>query len=313
MATNIYVGESWLREQYVVKARSLKEIAIDLGCSEALVTSALRRFDIPLRTNNGNDKLTKEWLQAQYAAQKTIETIALEANCSTATVSRKLRELGIVVRRPRHESAFDIIGLRFGQLTVLEKKTGKVVCACACGRKVRCTPGSLTSGSIQSCSKCAWSGIGQADTALVMVISKARSAALKRGLQFAVGNEFLTELYNAQGRMCALSGVRLNVASNAQEHKSGLTTASLDRVDSNLGYVEGNVQWVHKDVNCMKWNLRQHEFIQWCHAIANHMPIQPIGAQTEVALTESDDNADASEWDSDLWRQVTKNAASRPI
>ena len=41
-------------------------------------------------------------------------------------------------------------------------------------------------------------------------------------------------------------------------------TASLDRIDSNLDYIEGNVQWVHKRVNAMKSDMSTKEFLEWC-------------------------------------------------
>lgn len=45
-------------------------------------------------------------------------------------------------------------------------------------------------------------------------------------------------------------------------------TASLDRIDSSRGYVEGNVQWVHKDVNFMKQALSQERFVELCTLVA---------------------------------------------
>lgn len=41
----------------------------------------------------------------------------------------------------------------------------------------------------------------------------------------------------------------------------------LDRIDSSKGYIEGNVQWVHKDVNMMKQNYSQKYFIEMCKKI----------------------------------------------
>jgi len=37
-----------------------------------------------------------------------------------------------------------------------------------------------------------------------------------------------------------------------------------------MGYVEGNVQWVHKIVNFMKQALPDNEFINWCRIIVNN-------------------------------------------
>ena len=44
-------------------------------------------------------------------------------------------------------------------------------------------------------------------------------------------------------------------------------TASLDRIDSNLGYVKGNVQWVHKHINVMKNIFNQDMFIFLCNQV----------------------------------------------
>lgn len=48
------------------------------------------------------------------------------------------------------------------------------------------------------------------------------------------------------------------------------TTASLDRIDSDQGYILGNIQWVHKIVNIMKQDTVQSEFIGWCRAVVAH-------------------------------------------
>ena len=44
-------------------------------------------------------------------------------------------------------------------------------------------------------------------------------------------------------------------------------TASLDRIDSKLGYTSNNIQWVHKDLNYMKSDLDQSVFIEWCRKV----------------------------------------------
>lgn len=77
------------------------------------------------------------------------------------------------------------------------------------------------------------------------------------------------ELFLKQERKCALSKEEIRFPSNYKD-KTG--TASLDRIDSNLGYVEGNVQWVHKDVNKMKSDFSEEYFICWCKKIAGIKP-----------------------------------------
>jgi hypothetical protein len=46
-------------------------------------------------------------------------------------------------------------------------------------------------------------------------------------------------------------------------------TASLDRIDSSRGYIEGNVQWVHKMANMCKQHYSQKRFIDMCIAVSN--------------------------------------------
>lgn len=41
-------------------------------------------------------------------------------------------------------------------------------------------------------------------------------------------------------------------------------TASIDRIDSNIGYIHNNIQWVHKIINRMKMTLSHEEFISYC-------------------------------------------------
>ena len=70
------------------------------------------------------------------------------------------------------------------------------------------------------------------------------------------------ELFLKQNRKCALTGQSIFFAKTTREHDSKQTTASLDRIDSNNGYIEGNVQWVHKKLNMMKQAMPDQEFIQ---------------------------------------------------
>jgi len=40
-------------------------------------------------------------------------------------------------------------------------------------------------------------------------------------------------------------------------------TASLDRIDNNLGYTINNIQWVHKDINRIKREYDQNVFLTY--------------------------------------------------
>lgn len=90
-----------------------------------------------------------------------------------------------------------------------------------------------------------------------------RNGAIKRNLEFSITIDYAWDLFITQNRKCKLSDKDIFFGkTNTKE-----TTASLDRIDSNKGYVYGNIQWVHKIVNFMKQNLSDSDFISICKEI----------------------------------------------
>lgn len=104
-------------------------------------------------------------------------------------------------------------------------------------------------------------------------VSKVKSKVHRgtRTIPFDVSLDYLDKLWAQQGAKCALTGWKISFGDNATE-----TTASLDRINSDLGYVEGNVQFLHKAVNVAKWSLSQSDFIALCIAVANNNEGEPI-------------------------------------
>lgn len=90
--------------------------------------------------------------------------------------------------------------------------------------------------------------------------------ALSRNLDFLVDIKYAWRVFIEQDRKCRLSGKFIEFNNCA----GGEKTASLDRIDSSKGYISGNIQWVHKDINKMKWDFVQEEFINYCKLIAEH-------------------------------------------
>lgn len=150
-------------------------------------------------------------------------------------------------------------------------------CTCICGNKVKKRLDSVTSSRVPSCG-CAsrnrpqviagkngfFRGCGEIRGTHMRNI---KAGATRRGLEFSVTKEYLWNLFEAQGRCCALTGVALIFGRVYYPHE---TTASLDRIDSSKGYSEGNVQWVLKSVNKIKMDLEQWYFIELCHLVSNH-------------------------------------------
>lgn len=94
--------------------------------------------------------------------------------------------------------------------------------------------------------------------------NKFKAGAELRGLEFELTPEYLWLLFKEQDYRCSLTGWPIGWAKVGSDH-----TASIDRIDSSKGYVVGNVQLLHKDVNMSKQQFSQDYFISMCEAISN--------------------------------------------
>lgn len=94
-----------------------------------------------------------------------------------------------------------------------------------------------------------------------------KESAKTRNFEFNITIEYAWELFIKQNRKCNLSGLPIKFSFTRNKDDE---TASLDRIDSKIGYVEGNVQWVHKHINMMKNAHSQDYFINLCKLISNN-------------------------------------------
>lgn len=145
----------------------------------------------------------------------------------------------------------------------------RALCRCSCGTEKIVNTYDVRSGKSKRCKDCSickgknnnhWKGCGDVPGRIYSAIKK---NAEDRDLPIEISIDYIAELFLKQGKKCALSGLCLSF--DPEE-----TTASLDRINSSKGYVPGNVQWVRKDINIMKWSLSNEEFINWCNLIANY-------------------------------------------
>ena len=132
-----------------------------------------------------------------------------------------------------------------------------------CGQRKTCTYSSFM-GSHVVCSAC--NPPGRKFTGKSRKISpnryygRVKRAAKIRGIEISVSKEEMMELLESQNFKCALSNMDISFDEGS---------ASLDRIDNNLGYISSNVQWLHKHVNFMKNTFNEQEFIDLCHKISD--------------------------------------------
>lgn len=220
---------------------------------------------------------------------------------SKETIYNFLREQNVLLIR-RTGRKHNLIGQKFGYLTVVRmaqtKKSGKhhewrAICRCSnCGnKKFDVSPQSLLRKQTTSCgcrrdqylkntgknSKqyTGYEGINGT------YWGKMKNRAENRGYKIMVDIKYAWNLYLQQNKKCALSGLPIEFA--IANKKSSETTASLDRIDSTKGYVEGNIQWVHKHINIMKNVYEQNYFISLCKLIAENNSVNTLEINDKIS------------------------------
>ena len=99
-------------------------------------------------------------------------------------------------------------------------------------------------------------------------ISQIKHSALKRHLEYTLTKEYLWQLYLKQNKKCALTG--LDIVFKTRGKNQINPTASLDRIDSSRGYVEDNVQWLHKDIKNIKQHYTIDTLVNYCKLIIDN-------------------------------------------
>jgi hypothetical protein len=97
-------------------------------------------------------------------------------------------------------------------------------------------------------------------------LTRIKKHAQGLGVECKVNAEYLHNLFIKQNERCSISGIKLIFRTKPNEQQ----TASLDRIDGKLGYVENNVRWIHKALQKMKQNMDTESFIDWCITIAEY-------------------------------------------
>lgn len=191
----------------------------------------------------------------------------------------------------------DITNQKFGKLIAIRPENKPSVskiyqdrcqywyCQCECGKTTIVKGAHLRNGNTKSCG-CLhkrsghespfFKGCGEIPLDVFSTIKRnalGGGKSNRKAKEFTITIEYIWELFLKQDRKCAISGLTLSFDGTRKENKTKSTskiTASLDRIDSSRGYVEGNVQWVHKKINIMKNETSQEEFISFCRAVTDY-------------------------------------------
>ena len=159
-----------------------------------------------------------------------------------------------------HPNTKNLSGKTFSRLTAIKivekhehtptKRRGTFwLCKCECGNKFENSK--------------LYKGVGKLAQSK---FSHIEWGAKKRGFEFLITKEYAWSLYEKQNGKCFYTQLPINL--NTRNYSM---TASIDRIDSNKGYIEDNIVWVHKDINIMKNKFSKEYFLMLCKKIVeNH-------------------------------------------
>lgn len=183
------------------------------------------------------------------------------------------------------ETNLDLVGKMFGLLTVIEQLGTKWRCKCYCGKEIALCLWELRLKDEKHSGTCGcgcykkgntsplWKGHGEISSRFWHNIKNNSKA---RGHKFEITIEEAWNIFTLQEKRCPLSGEELTFATQTYT----LGSASLDRIDSTKGYTIDNIQWVHKTINSMKWDLSRDRFIELCRLVVS--PLEPINCVPTV-------------------------------
>lgn len=238
------------------------------------------------KKNSRSKNFTKALLHQKYVVEnKPTYKIAIELKCNVETIRNYLRKYSL--NKGRHHRFQDLTGRRFGMLVVLKEsekdKHDKTrwLCQCDCGNKKEIVASSLKRKWTTSCGcygkNRAYRGYQELS---ISYWNHLIYGAKKRNFDFSISIEYAWDLFLKQNRRCALTGLEIKLSRGS--HKYLEQNASLDRIDIKKGYIEGNVQWVHKVVNKFKNTFSQQEILYLCKLIYNNHKIESDQIQIKI-------------------------------
>lgn len=226
--------------------------------------------------------ITKEFLIEEHVVKKrTLISIAKELGITRGGVKYHLQKHGIQIVTKKGKQHEDLTKQKFGRLTVEylvkeEKYHSQNLwfCRCECGNTVKICSQSLKGSRIKSCG------------------CLNQEKRKERGHQKFTGNKYLTgkqlgsiiqnamirgvecldktnlssileNIFEKQNFKCAYTGEKLCFYER-DDYGNIIPTsgnASVDRIDSSKGYIKDNIQIVHKDINRLKNDWSEKEFL----------------------------------------------------
>jgi DNA-directed RNA polymerase subunit RPC12/RpoP len=210
-----------------------------------------------------------DYLKLEYQRKSNL-LIAKELKRSESAIKSKARKLGL--RKDSSQKILDELkDIGINIIDTEEDSDGKMSFICPCGNKWSAKSYNIKKNKTTRCPKCVYKRLGKGKRSGTKHVNQRLFKSVKghlnrrngRILDIDIDLQFLETLLIKQKFKCAISNLSIYAGYDKE------ITASVDRIDSKLGYLKENVQWIHKDVNKMKWDFDQEYFIDMCTRISN--------------------------------------------
>lgn len=155
-------------------------------------------------------------------------------------------------------------GQEFGEWVVLTsqvfiEREAKALCKCSCGTERKVSIWTLLNKTSTACTVCSHTKVGASNPTWKGIGDVPRRFTKRAPTEDDA--KAIVESWDECNQTCALTGWPITFKDK---------TASLDRIDSQKGYIRGNLQWVHTNANICKNAFENEYFITLCHAVARH-------------------------------------------
>jgi hypothetical protein len=270
--------QEFLNEHIVNQKKSPAKVARETDLGISTIKRYMLKFNVKsqhfsnkTKSKDLNSIITKEYITKEYIEnQRTMEDICNELNISYKTLFKRIKSFGFQVKDCVRLTEEQRLNLRWEHLTPLRrhinKKGEKVfdnyIFKCSCGKEVSIFWHNVMQGQRTACGKCDWyEDIKTGHWTNIIRCAKARN------LEFNLTKKYVWDLYLKQDKKCIFTG--LPVIFDVK----GKTTASIDRIDNSKGYIEGNIQIVHKSINIMRGATDVELFKYLCTLVAKNCKV----------------------------------------
>lgn len=108
----------------------------------------------------------------------------------------------------------------------------------------------------------------------------------RKGWYFDLTVEYLKDIWEIQKGICPYSGLKMELPENNIQFRNSIKKASLDRIDSSVGYIKGNVEFVCVLMNFAKNTYPKEEVLSFMNELKNPTVVLSTGLEpVALALT----------------------------